>query len=117
MAFEIKRNDRRPAFVVLLVADYGEATETVVDLTTAGTAYFNMRSQTGGTVRVNRGTCQITNATAGEITYLWGTADTTVSGTYDAEIEVVWDDLKAETFPGGPTGGSYWPVIITDDIA
>lgn len=117
MPFEIKRNDRRPSFVVLLVADYGEVTEAAIDLTTAGTAYFNMRSQIGGTIRVNRGTAQITNATAGEVTYLWGTADTTVTGNYDAEIEVLWDDLKSETFPGGPTGGSYWTVIITDDIA
>lgn len=117
MAFEIKQNDRRPLFVVVLVDDYGETTETVVDLTTAGTAYFNMRSHTGGTLRVNRGIAQITNATAGEVTYPWGTADTSVVGTFDAEIEVLWNDLKPETFPGGPSGGTYWQVIISDDIA
>lgn len=117
MAFEIKQNDRRPLFVVVLVDDYGEATEAPVDLTTAGSAYFNMRSHTGGTVRVNRGSAQITNATAGEVTYAWGTTDTNVVGTYDAEMEIIWSDTKPETFPGGPSGGSYWSVIISDDIA
>jgi hypothetical protein len=31
---------------------------------------------------------------------------------YDAEIEILWNDGKAETFPSG----SYWTVLITEDI-
>jgi hypothetical protein len=122
VAFEIKQGDRRPLFVVVLKDDFGEATESIVNLTTAGhasgTAFFNMRlAEAPQTVRVSRGTAVITNAAGGEVTYSWGTADTAVAGAYHAEVEIIWNDGKPETFPGGPGGGSYWDVTITDDIA
>lgn len=116
--FEIKQNDRRPFFVVLLRDNYGETTESAVDLTTAGSAVFNMKQASSpGTVKINRGSASITDAPAGEVTYQWGTADTDTAGSYLAEIEVAWNDGKPETFPSGPSGGSYWEITITDDIA
>ena len=121
MAFEIKQGDRRPLFVVVLKDDFGEPTEAVVDLTTATAAFFNMRLQNGGAVKVNRGTATITNAAGGEVTYTWGTADTDTAGNYEAEIEIAWNDGKPETFPGGPSGTTdgtgYWQIVISDDIA
>lgn len=116
MAFEIKQNDRRPLFVVVLKDDFGEPSEAIVNLTTATSAVFNMRG-VGGAVKVNRGSATITNAAGGEITYAWGTADTDTVGAFQAEIEVIWNDGKPETFPGGPSGGSYWDITVTDDIA
>jgi hypothetical protein len=117
VAFEIKQNDRRPLFVVVLKDDFGEATEAVVNLTTATSAFFNMRL-VGGAVKINRGSAAITNAAGGEVTYSWGTADTDTVGAYEAEVEIVWNDGKPETFPGGPSaGGSYFQITITDDIA
>lgn len=114
MAFEIKQNDRRPVFVVSLKDDFGEVTEAPVNLTTAGTCYFNMRKTASPqTVIVSRGTCSVTDAAGGEVTYSWGTADTTTAGTFSAEVEVLWNDGKPETFPND----SYWEIIITDDIA
>lgn len=115
--FEIKQHDRRPFFVVVLKDDYGEVTESVVDLTTAGSAVFNMKDSSTGTVKITRGAADITNASGGEVTYQWGTADTATAGTYSAEVEVIWSDGRSETFPGGPTGGTYWPIVITPDIA
>jgi hypothetical protein len=117
MAFEIKQFDRRPLFVVILKDDFGTATEAVVNLTTAGSAVFNMRAANGGAVKVNRGAATITNAAGGEVTYNWGTADTDTVGSFEAEVEIIWNDGKAETFPGGPAGGSYFQITITDDIA
>jgi hypothetical protein len=116
MAFELKQNDRRPVFVVILKDDFGEATEAVVNLTTATSAFFNMRL-VGGATKVSRGSATISNAAGGEVTYNWGTADTDTVGAYEAEVEIVWNDGKAETFPGGPAGGSYFQITITDDIA
>ncbi len=114
MAFHIKQNDRRPLFVVVLKDNFGEPSEAIVDLTTATSAVFNMTLQGGGPVKVNRGSATIGSpATSGQVTYAWGTADTTSVGTYDAEIEITWSDGKAETFPND----SYWEVEITDDIA
>ena len=113
MAFTIKQGDRRPLFVVVLKDNVGEAGEAVVNLTTAGTVFFNMR-QTGGTVvKINRGLAAITSAAAGQVTYSWGTADVNTAGNFQAEMEVVWNDGKAETFPND----GYWDVTITDDIA
>ena len=71
-----------------------------------------MRTQAGTALKVNRGSCSITSAAAGEVTYQWGTLDTNTVGTYDAEIEVVWSDGKAETFPNA----EYWEVEIVDDL-
>lgn len=117
MAFELKQNDRRPVFVVVLKDDFGEPSEAIVNLTTATSAVFNMRAANGGAVKITRGSAAISNAAGGEVTYAWGTADTDTVGDFEAEVEVTWNDGKAETFPGGPAGGSYWEVTISDDIA
>ena len=61
MSFEIKENDLRPHFVVVLKDNFGESSEAVVNLTTATSAVFNMRdSSTLGTVKISRGTATIT---------------------------------------------------------
>jgi hypothetical protein len=112
MAFEIKQNDRRPLFVVALKDDYGESTESAVNLTTATSAAFNMREVDGATV-INHGSAAITNAAGGEVTYSWGTADLLTVGDFEAEVEITWNDGKKETFPN--TG--YWEVTVNDDIA
>lgn len=113
MAFEIKQNDRRPLFVVALKDDFGEESEAAVNLTTSGTVLFNMRDANSGEVKISRGTASITNAAGGEVTYNWGTADTNTAGTYVAEMEVLWNDGKVETFPNN----GYWDVMVNDDIA
>ncbi len=113
MAFKIKQGDRRPSFVVALLDNYGEPTEAAVNLTTAGTAYFNMRLGVGGAIKINRGVATITTPATGVVTYAWGASDTDTAGTFQAEIEVLWADGKAETFPND----GYWDVVIADDIA
>jgi hypothetical protein len=114
MAFQIKQNDTRPLFVVVLKDDFGEETEAPVNLTTAGgTAFFNMRAKAGGAVKISRGTALVTNAAAGEVTYSWLPADTDTAGEYEAELEVSWPSSKVETFPNS----GYWDVTVVDDIA
>lgn len=114
MAFFIKQNDRRPLFVVALKDDFGESTEAPVDLTTATSAVFNMRlASSPQTVKINRGSVAITTPASGICTYTWGTADTNAVGDYHGEIEVTWNDGKAETFPNN----TYWEIEVVDDIA
>lgn len=113
MAFKIKQFDRRPVFVVALKDNFGEPSEAPVSLTTASTVVFNMRQVGGTALKVNRAGALITNAAGGEVTYNWGTADTATVGSYEAEVEVMWNDGKPETFPND----SYWEVIVYDDIA
>jgi hypothetical protein len=113
MAFTIKQGDRRPLFVVVLKDNIGEAGEAAVNLTTATSAFFNMRAENAGAIKINRGSAAITSAAAGEVTYSWGTADVNTAGNFEAEMAIVWNDGKEETFPND----SYWEVTITDDIA
>jgi hypothetical protein len=113
MAFTVKQFDRRPVFVVALKDDFGEQTESPVNLTTASTVVFNMRDADTETVVVNRGAATISDANSGEVTYNWGTGDLNTAGAYEAEVEVTWNDGKAETFPNN----GYWDVIVVDDIA
>jgi hypothetical protein len=113
MAFTLKQGDRRPLFVVALKDNFGEVDEAAVDLTTACSALFNMRAEGGGATKINRGSAAITTAASGIVTYSWGTADVDTVGTYEAEMEILWNDGKAETFPND----SYWTVEIVDDIA
>lgn len=112
MSFTIKQNDRRPLFVVNLRDNVGEATEAAVNLTTAGSAFFNMRDASSGTMKITRGSATISNAATGEVTYTWGTADTNTASDYEAEIEIIWNDGKPETFPND----SNWEVSVVDDI-
>ena len=98
---------------MLLRDNFGEESESIVDLSTATSAVFNMRAKPSGAIKISRGSAGITNAAAGEVTYNWGTADTNTVGNYEAEVEITWNDGKPETFPND----SYWDVVITDDIA
>lgn len=81
-----------------------------------------MRAVGGTVAKISRAPAKITSGTAGEVTYIWGTAgagtaDTNTVGAFQAEIEIGWGDGGIETFPSGPGGGSYWEITITDDIA
>jgi hypothetical protein len=120
MAFEIGQNALRPVFVVALKDDYGEPSESVVDLTTAGTAFFNMRPEAGGAAKINRGTATITDAVNGEVTYNWIAGNTDTAGSFQAQVEVIWSDGKPETFPSGPggtdDGSGYWTVTIHPEL-
>lgn len=107
MAFTIKQFDTRPLFVGILNDEDG-----VVNLTTAGSVVFNMRS-TAGSLVINRGTAAITSAAQGQVTYTWGTGDLNTVGDYEGEFEVIWNDGKRETFPSG----GYIAISVIDDIA
>lgn len=105
MAFEIKRNDRRPRFRVQLTAN-----ETPVDLTGATAVVFNMK--TGTTLVVNKGAMTIIDAATGVVEYAWDADDTTTSGDYNAEVEVNWGG-EFQTFPSS----GYFAIKINDDLA
>jgi len=124
MPFYITKGDRRPLFVVNLVDDYNEPSESAVNLTTAGSANFSMRGPMVGGVAagtvINRLAGSITNAVQGEFTYPWSASDTTTAGTFQADTKVYWNDGKPETFPNskvsGDDGTKFWTIIIEDGM-
>lgn len=107
MAYEIKRNDRRPRWRVQLTAN-----DLPVDLTGNSGVKFIMKS--GATIKVNKATMNIVDAATGIVEYAWGATDTDTSGTYNAEVEVNWGGSPAElqTFPSS----GYFVIEITDDL-
>lgn len=106
MAFEIKRNDRRPRFRVQLTSN-GDP----VDLTAAASAKFTMKS--GSTLKVNKGTMTFVDRATGVVEYPWIATDTDTSGSYTAEVEIDWGSSEWQTFPSS----GYFAVTITDDLA
>jgi hypothetical protein len=106
MAYEIKRNDRRPRWRVQLLAN-----GLPVDLTAASAARFIMK--TGATLKVNRATMTFIDRTNGIVEYPWATGDTDTSGTYTAEVEVDWGGTEYQTFPSS----GYFAITISDDLA
>lgn len=114
MAFTIKQNDTRPAYVATLLEDVGLPGEGPTDLTTATAATFIMRltSANDPTVPKVHGDMDIIDAANGEVSYTWVAGDTDVVGDYNVEIEVEWNDGGIETFPNI----GYGTLSITDDL-
>lgn len=108
MAFEIKRNDRRPHWRVQLTAN-----ALPVDLTGAAAARFTMK--TGSTVKVNKAAMTFIDRVNGIVDYAWGTTDTDTTGTYNVEVEVDWGGAPAELQSFPSTG--YFTITINDDLA
>jgi hypothetical protein len=108
MAFEIKRNDRRPYFRVQLTENGDPA-----DLSTAVAARLIMKS--GTTVKINKQPMTFIDKPTGIVQYAWADGDTDTTGTYNVEVEVDWGGAPAE-FQTFPSAG-YFTVDITDDLA
>ena len=104
MAFQIKRNDKRPRFRVALTAN-GDP----VDLTAATSAFFIMKA--GSTTKVNRGAMTFVDRANGVVEYPWTGTDTDTSNTYNCEVEVLWG-TDPQTFPSS----GYFTVTIEDDL-
>lgn len=108
MAFEIKRNDRRPRLRVQLTSN-----SVPVDLTAAVAVRFYMKDSPAGATKINQ-LATFVDRTTGTVEYAWATADTTTAGNFVAEFEVDWGGTPVEkqTFPS--TG--YFAVTINEDL-
>lgn len=106
MAFEIKRNDRRPKWRVQLTAN-GDP----VDVSAATAVRFTMKSS--GATKVNKASMTLVNAATGIVEYAWAAGDTDTSGDFNAEVEVDWGSSETQSFPS--TG--YFAIKINDDLA
>lgn len=104
MAFTIKQNDTSPAIQATLQDYLG----TAINLTGASVR-FHMKNLDNLTV-LNK-PMAIISAINGTIRYNWEPVDTSVFGTYYAEIEVTYSDLTIETFPNN---GSISIIIIPE---
>lgn len=108
MAFEIKRNDRRPRFRVQLTQDGVPA-----DLTGNAAVRFTLTDASTSAIKINKAAMSVVDAPTGVVEYVWAATDTDTAGTYNAEVEVDWGTSITQTFP---TKG-YFVVTIYADLA
>lgn len=99
----IKQHDTYPPLTAAL-----KTSGVAIDLTTATAVKVILK---GATVTVT-GTCTVTGASTGAVSYQWVTGDTAVADTYNGEFEVTWSDGKIETIPND----SYFTVVIKADL-
>ena len=105
MAFEIKRNDRRPYWRTTLTEN-GNA----VNVTTATAVTFTMR--TGTTIKINKEAMVLVDAAEGIVEYRWSAGSTDTAGSYNAEVEVDWGAGITQTFPSK----GYNVITIYEDL-
>jgi hypothetical protein len=117
-----KRNDTREAFRGTLEQLDVEATEAAgedkfkaVDLTNATAVHiylFTTKTEQGSSRRVKTGPVERVDPAAGTVEYEWEADDLAKAGTYQMEIEVVWDDADPQTFPND----GYYTILVLEDL-
>ena len=105
MTFTIKQSDTSPSIQAALQ----DSNLTAINLTGA-TVNFRMKLL-GGTTMLNE-EMTVVEPLTGLVRYDWQDGDTSIAGTYYAEIEVIYSDLSVETFPN--TGNLA--IVITPEL-
>jgi hypothetical protein len=108
MAFEIKKNDRRPKWRVQLTAN-----ALPVNLTGNSGVKFTMAATAVATPKVNKQAMTVVDATTGIVEYAWGVSDTDTAGDFLVEVEVDWGGGETQSFPSK----GYFAVTVEDDLA
>jgi hypothetical protein len=106
MPFTIKQNDTLPALVAVLKETDG----TPIDLTTA-TGVQLVVKKADGTGAWKKAAAFVTPRTEGKVQYNWVAADTSNSGTFNAEFEIAW--------PGGiqtVPNNNYFQIEVAEDL-
>lgn len=107
--FYIKQNDTAPSLEVALKGSNGRAR----NLENASSVKFHMSKENNGGNVIIDGTCAITSAVKGIVSYTWQPGDTANSGVHDAEFEVLYNNGQNETFPNS----AFIKVIIREELA
>lgn len=92
--FYISQGATAPAITATLVDQYG----TVANLTGASVKFVMTNAFYGNAVNA---AATIVNATAGQVSYSWGTSDTSNPGLYGCQWQVVYSGGAQETYPQG----------------
>ena len=90
----MKQYDLEPTFEVQLLDGV-----VAVDLSNAVTATFIMRNRKGAKV-VAPMVVADQSQYPGVVSYAWRPGDTNTSGTFSAEVEILWPSGRPQTYPG-----------------
>jgi hypothetical protein len=95
--YSIVQGARRPTLTATLI----DATGTAINLTGATGVTFRGAQMDGTTVF--SGSCTVTSAADGEVSYAWASADTAVPGLYRVEFVITWSTGITEVVPSDVT--------------
>ena len=108
VGFTIKKGDTHTPFTDSIT----DLTGAAVNLTTASSVQFVMRSQTASQPKVSA-VGSIVTASTGAVSYTFTAQDTNVAGRYDAEWLVTWADSSVQRYPMR----GYRSVSIEEDLS
>lgn len=103
--YTIKQGDTWPPLHAVLSDADGP-----INLATADRVDFKMLSE-DGTDGVF-GACEVTNATGGEVRYLWADEDLESPGSYRVEFQITWVHGGIQTVPNA----NYGLVVVVEDL-
>ena len=96
--FHIKRNDTLPVLKMQLIDRSCLGSRIPFDLTGVSSATFTMKNSCGD-IKIMAKTAQILSFSGGVIQYNWESDDTTDSGLFDAEFQLIYSDGKRLSVP------------------
>ncbi len=105
--YRIKQHDLEPPLEIQLLEG-----STPIDLSQATAVTFIMKDRTG--VKVNAPMVipdQILHR--GVVRYVWALGDTGATGSFTAEVQVMWPNARPQTFPAN----QYLTIEIQKDLA
>jgi hypothetical protein len=82
----------------------------VIDLSAADSVRLVMKSGT----TVVTGACDVVDAVAGVVEYVWAPGDTVIAGDYESEFEITWNVGEIQTVPNSKANNPH--VIIEADL-
>lgn len=114
MAWEIKHHDTAPDYVAALISDITRPNLPAIDLSSATSVYFVMRSASASDTATPKvkATCAIVTANQGIVSYHWGATDTDTVGDFNVEFEIHWSDGTIQTVPND----SYNTITVVEDL-
>ena len=96
--FHLKRNDTLPVLKLQLIDRSCLGSRVPFDLTGVSSATFTMKNSCGD-IKIMAKTAQILSFSGGVIQYNWEAEDTTDSGLFDAEFQLIYADGKRLSMP------------------
>lgn len=96
--FHIKRNDTLPVLKLQLIDRSCLGSRIPFDLTDLTSATFTMKN-TYGDIKIMAKTAQILSFSGGVIQYLWDAEDTSDSGVFYGEFQLIYGDGKRLSIP------------------
>lgn len=108
--YTIKQHDHGTTIVITL-QEQNPVTEEWSDMNLTAVDVAKLLLKASGTGVIS-GVADVTDAANGEVTYTWDADDLQAAGTYEAEVQLTYNDDSVETVPND----GYFSVEVVADL-